>query len=284
MGAAPPAGYRPGVRGPLLLALLLACGLAGEGCAVQEELKRLEHAVDVLEDTLAEPAPVASRTPVPVDLVVVGFGGDARHVLAAVVDGLERAGALELRRMAYEGDQAAFGRRRRRDGPPSPVALRLTCRFEGTGSLQNWPIAFPGMFAFLPVWLGYRFDAAIEVEAHVVALGRARAPVAQRVDVALRERNARRSALFHVWPLTGFYGTQFLIGLALAPTMPFYDAEETTPALVAALEPRLGRCLAGPIVAEVLRAAPPEAVEAFLAAEALAAPVPADGAPRAADR
>lgn len=272
------------MRGAATLAVVLLSGLAGGGCAVHQELKRLEHAIDVLEDSLVDPAPVESRTPVPVDLVAEGFEGDARHVLAAVIDGLERTGALDLRRMAYAGDQANFGRRRRRDGPPSPVALRLACRFEGTGSLQNWPLAFPGMFIFLPVWLGYRFDAAIDVEVRLTVQGRELPPVAQRVEVAFRERNARRSALFHIWPMTGFYGTQFLIGLALAPTMPFYDSEETTPALVKALEPRLGDCVAGPIVQAILRATPREAVEAFLAAEA----APADVAPvessRAAER
>lgn len=267
-GAASRAGYRPGVRGLATLAVLLAAVGLGGGCAVHQELKRLEHTIDVLEETLVDPAPVESRTPVPVDLLAEGFGGDPRHVLAAVVAGLERHGALDLRRMAYKGDQANFGKRRRREGPPSPVALRLSCRFEGTGSAQNWPIAFPGMFVFLPVWLGYRFEAAIDVEARLVVLGREQPPVAQRVEVAFRERNARRSALFHIWPMTGFYGTQFLIGLALAPTMPFYHSEETTPALVKALEPRLGDGLAGPIVHAILRATPPEAVDAFLEAEA----------------
>jgi hypothetical protein len=238
------------LRLPWLLLLLL--GLSGCSAVQQQEL--LQHRIDLVHDTLGHPPPSrADDEPVVVDVVCQGFEDDARHVLFAVIDALDAHPGLRLATLRYEGREASFGRRRRGE-PTAPLALRLTARTAWSGSAQNPVLAFPGMLWFLPMWLGYRWDGAITVEAHVTAAG---APLPARswtAEVAFRERNAPRSALFHLWPTTGFYGVQFVLGLVLAPTFLFYDAEETTPALVKALGPRLGRSFAAHI-AEALRAA-----------------------------
>lgn len=249
------AGYTRCVRVRLPSVVLAA--LVVSGCSAVEQQEHLQHRIDVVDDTLGHP-PLArpDGEPVTVDLVCTGFEGDARHVLFAVVDALEADPRVTLATMRYEGAQAAFGRRRRGE-PAAPVALELTARAAWSGSAQNPLLAFPGMLWFLPMWLGYRWEGAITVEARLTVEGAPRPPRAWTAEVAFRERNAPRSALFHLWPTTGFYGVQFLLGLVLAPTFLFYDAEETTPALVAALEPRLGRSFASRIVPLLRSAAGP---------------------------
>lgn len=246
-------GYTRLVR---LLVPCLVLALLGSGCSAVQQQELLRHRIDLVHDTLGHPPafrPVDE--PVLVDLVCEGFEGEARHVLFAVVDALEAHPAVKLATMRYEGAEAAFGRRRRGD-PSAPLTLHLRARADWSGSAQNPALAFPGMLWFLPMWLGYRWEGTITVEARVVMHG---APLPARTwtaDVVFRERNAPRSALFHLWPTTGFYGLQFVLGLVLAPTFLFYDAEETTPALVAALGPRLGRSFAARIAAALREGRP----------------------------
>lgn len=244
-----------------LLALLVA------GCSAQEQRELIGYRLDLLEDSLGEVAAPGSAsvgptgTAIDVEVLCDDFVGDARHVLAAVVDALDAHPALHLTSLRYRGDEASFGRRRYGERR-APLELRLSCRYEADGATGNPLVAFPGLWIFAPVWLGYRWDVAITVEVRVVRTGEAAAigPGATRTaTVAFRERSPRRSALFHLWPSTGTLGLQFVLALALAPTFWFYEGEETTPALVKALSPRLGRMFAQFAVDEALRRAEPPA-------------------------
>jgi len=247
------------VRGCLLL--LLALVLAG--CSAQEQRELIGYRIELLEDSLGEVAAPGSAsvgptgTAIDVEVLCDDFEGDARHVLAAVVDALDTHPALHLTSLRYRGDQASFGRRRYGEHR-APLELRLSCRFEADGATGNAFVAFPGLWLFLPIWVGYRWDAAITVEVRVVRTGEPAAvgPGATRTaTVAFREHSPRRSALFHLWPSTGTLGLQFVLAMVLAPTFWFYEGEETTPALVRALSPRLGRMFAQFAVDEALRRA-----------------------------
>jgi hypothetical protein len=224
------------------------------GCSIAEQRERFAHRLDLVEDTLgAPPSPRAEGPPVEVDLVCDRFEGDARLVLAALVEALDHDPRLRLQSLRYQGHDASSGRRRRALGR-APLEVHLRCDIDASGSALNPLIAFPGMIAFAPMWLGYRWDVELRLEARTLVRGRPGPARTRTFEVAVRDRNAPRSALFHLWPLTGFFGTQFVLGLVLAPTMLFYDGEETTPLLVTTLGPRLGRALAGPVV-EAARAA-----------------------------
>jgi hypothetical protein len=230
------------------------------GCSAAEQRELLGYELDVLEDSLGEVAAPTSASVGPTGTAIdVEFEGDARHVLAAVVDALDAHPALHVTSLRYRGDEAAFGRRRWGESR-APLELRLRCRLAADGTFGNALVAFPGLWLFLPIWLGYRWDAAITVEVRVVRTGEPAAigPGAERtVTVAFRERSSRRSALFHLWPSTGTLGIQFVLALVLAPTFWFYEGEETTPALVQALSPRLGRYFAQFAVDEALAVGAP---------------------------
>lgn len=261
---------------------LVALTLAASGCTSWQQLEEdLFAPCVVLDRDDLGPAPAPAACPPgearALDLEVVGFEGDARHFLAAVVAGLDAHPGLAVGGRSYQGQQASFGARRAPEAS-APCTLRLSCQPRFGGSWTNALVAFPGMIPFLPMWVGYSFELELALSWEVVAPApappRAWPAGGRRVTVRFREQNARRSALFHLWPTTGTYGLQFLLGLVLAPTLCFYDGE-TTPHLVEALQPRLGQVVADAIHRDLQRwglGAPP-----LPATEAAARGVPGAG-------
>ncbi len=154
-----------------------------------------------------------------------------------------------MARVDYKGEWAtrAIARRGVETSAPSATRLRIECVPDGTASAWNGLIAFPGMLPFLPIWLGYGWDMNLAVTWTIEREGERTVTGHRTVHVAFRERNAHRSAVFHLWPTTGFVGVQFVMGLVLAPTFWSYDAEATTPLLAEAIGPRLGWTIAGAV-------------------------------------
>jgi hypothetical protein len=110
------------------------------------------------------------------------------------------------------------------------------------------------MIPFLPLLLGFRYDMTLDVEASVRVQDGPACVLLRRIEATFREQGPPRSRLCYFWPSTGTLGTQFVLGLFMAPFMIPYDGEHTTALLVRTLEPRLGRRIASDIVGLVLRA------------------------------
>lgn len=233
-----------------LLTLVVALApLAGCASLSDPDVAALiRESVEITADDLAVAAPSSATAVVAIDLEVAGYEQDPAPLLDSIVRGFERHPGLVVANAHYEGGLAwRPNGLRALQGPPGEASdrrVRLACRPRFAASGWNGFIAFPGMIAFLPMWLGYGWEMKLDVE-WSIATGtfwteETTEPARRRLEVSFREKNAHRSALFHLWPSTGFYGTQFVLGLVLATTFWFYDAEETTPLLVRALEPRLG--------------------------------------------
>jgi len=231
--------------GRLLLLLVTIAPLAG--CVSTETSEFFRERVEVTSDDLDETPPEDAIERVPLDLEITGYEGDRAPLLDALVHGLESDPGLALGRVDYRGELASRAQALRSLAPiarPSSTLARLSCEPRFSASAWNGLIAFPGMLPFLPIWLGYGWDMELSVEWTIFVDGKLAARGRRSIEVSFREKNARRSAVFHLWPSTGFLGAQFVFGLVLAPTFLFYDAEATTPLLVQALEPRLGRTIA----------------------------------------
>lgn len=232
------------VRTRTVVVGLLGAAIGLAGCSPFDRWEALRHRIEIERDTLgpAPPAPGPAEK-LAVDLDVRGYAGDARPFLLSWIQALDRHPRLDVRGIVLEGAVAGTGPHRTRE-EPGDVLLTLDCRPVFDGRLSNVLVAFPGMIPFLPLWLGYTWDGTVDVEATAVVAGRKPVSVARSFSVTAIERNARRTAFFHLWPSTGFGGTQFALGFFFAPSLAFYDGEWTTPVLVDALEPRLGLVLA----------------------------------------
>jgi hypothetical protein len=229
-------------RGNLILIVVLASPLAG--CTSAERaVEELVHArVDISSDDLDAAPPPPSTDSLRVDLVVRDYEARTAPFLDAIVSGIENDTAFSVAHVDYKGEWASRGIARRQVVASAPAVARLEieCVPDGSASVANGFIAFPGMLPFLPIWLGYGWDMNLAVRWTLERAGERDVPGERTVKVAFRERNARRSAIFHLWPSTGFLGVQFVMGLVLAPTFWSYDDEATTPLLAETIGPRLG--------------------------------------------
>jgi len=255
-------GARTTSRAAAALVAALAVSSA-TGCAswvIDEEEPFWRHRVVVDGDTLgpepAAPAPCAA--PYALDLEVVGFAGDDASLLTPVIAALDADPRLELGRLVVRGPDAPGLVRQRLAGPPAPSALRLRCRSEFSGRWYNALIAFPGLLPFLPVWYGYVYDLELELTGELrvgrlvrpgsIVVGPPR-PVRRRARAELRELNCPTSALFHIWPLHGFHGVQFVASVFMAPFMIPYDGGATTERLAEVWGARVGRRFCEDVVA-----------------------------------
>lgn len=234
-----------------------ALGLAQAGCKGIDPRTTFVHEVDVLDHDLDRAwSPSRPGNPWAFDLVVEGYEGGARTALDAGIAAVTSHPGLRPAAVTLHGADAPP--RRREPAPPGRTVVRLACDVTGDGPWTNALVAFPGMFAFLPVWRGYAWEVAVVAEAWVERDGLVVASERTAQRLAVRERNATRSALFHMWPSTGFFGTQFVLGLVLGPTMVRWS-DETTPVVVEATRELLGRTLANLVHRALARDPPPEA-------------------------
>lgn len=231
----------------LLMVLLL-----GGGCSSLERFKAFRHTIEIDHDTLDAAAPVTSvANPYPIDLEVDGFLGDDRRFLAAIVEALDEHPGLDVKRIAYRAGKVPLSIGRRSPAP-SPTQVRISGRHVFSGDLRNAFIAFPGMIFFTPVWLGYYWQLDYTFEAELSVQG-TKSSVRREVQVCFRERNCRRSALFHLWPSTGILGTQFVLGVFMAPAMCFFHTSDTLGPLLEAMKPRFGGTFAAEVFREVTK-------------------------------
>ncbi|HZV02339.1 MAG TPA: hypothetical protein VFF73_36870 [Planctomycetota bacterium] len=228
-----------------LLALVVLAGCHALDEAPEYFRERVEVTGDDLDAAPRQPAELG-----PLDLTVTGYDAESAPFLDAILDVLEP----DVASVEFQGPWASRGEARR--GRPSPRADRrvtIACRPTFSASPWNPLVAFPGMIPFLPVWLGYGYTARLALDWSIDADGARRIEGHRDIEVAFREKNARRSAIFHLWPSTGFFGTQFVLGLVLAPTFLVYD-EDATPLLVHEIGPRLGATVAAALGRDLERA------------------------------
>ena len=240
------------------VALLLSAAFLLAGCSSSQRWAFLRHSVVVDHDTLDSDESWTSPPPnrvYSVGVEVGGFEGDNRHFLAAILEAIDAHPGLKLRRWKLRGKEAHVYPTRT-DPRPERLRIELKCATVFCGSPLNALVAFPGMIPFLPVYWGYSWELDLAVTGRVLCKNRTLASFRKAVHVEFREKNARRSAVFHLWPSTGFFGVQFIMGFFLAPRMSFYESDETTPVLIEALQPRLGRTFAHFLYRQVKAASP----------------------------
>jgi hypothetical protein len=208
-----------------LLALVLLTGCH----ALDEAPEYLRQRVEVTEDNLDAAPERRGNLFGAIDLTVTGSDAESAPFLDAI-----RAGYV-------------------RPQEPATSHVTLSCRPSFSASPWNALIAFPGMIPFAPIWLGYGYTARLALDWTIDAEGVPQIEGHRDLVIVFREKNARRSAIFHIWPSTGFFGTQFVLGLVLAPTFLRYD-EETTPFLVREIGPRLAATVSAAIARDLARA------------------------------
>lgn len=230
----------------------MVVALLGSGCT-ESRFEFLRHSVEVDRDPLCDVACKPDKGRFAVDLRVENFAYDDRLFLEAMIQGLRDHPGLEVRTLTAEGAEAFRAPRilRAKGAPPpkpAPRVVELGVSHEFSGHWWNTFLAFPGMIPLLPAWRGYDYDLDMAFSGRVAPRGSdAWSDFSRELRWEFREMNHPRSAAFHIWPSTGIYGTQFVLGLVMSPLMCFYDPQYGTEILVKALQPRFGRWFASEV-------------------------------------
>lgn len=226
---------------PLLAALAFA---ALAGCS-NGRFTLYDHKVKVDKTSLDDASMDAKAGRFAVDIAVTDFEGEDRLFLTPVIAAIREHPGLEIRTLDVRGDQAyAAPKIRSPKKAPHELTLALDVRF--SGHWYNWPIGFPGMFPYVPVYLGYYYDCDLLFKSRLRGPDRKRfTELGHEVRVAFRDLNPPRSAAWHIWPTNGVLGTQFVIGFFAAPFMWGYSGQYTTEKVAEAIGEDLGRHFAG---------------------------------------
>lgn len=225
---------------PLALVALCALSACSNG-----RFTLYDHKVEIDRTNLDDAPMSAEAGRFAVDIEVLDFEGEERLFLSPVITAIQEHPGLEIKTLTVRGLQSYAAPTIQSD-EKAPHELSLAIDTSYSGHWYNWPIGFPGMFPYVPVYLGYYYDCDLLFKSRLrrpdqdqfVDLG-------HEVQVAFRDLNPPRSAAWHIWPTNGVLGTQFVIGFFAAPFMWGYSGQYTTEKLAEELGENLGRHFAG---------------------------------------